>query len=207
MGNFLRRHRLIASAGVALAVLAPAAVMAQPASAFPKGDSVLAFSYKIKASTTIKKLNQTINTPNGTFKGEIDIDQEKLTGSIKLPPASFTTTEAGVGLLTATAQIVQAKPVTGTIDLSTFKVKATSVFNIRILTAYAAGVPVNLVGNNCTTATPVTVTMAGIAKLAGTSKFSGTYTIPKFKTCSVMTAVLNQLIPGPGNTFTATASS
>ena len=92
------------------------------------------------------------------------------------------------------------------------RVTATSTFNIRIIHAYAALPiplplpPVNLVGNHCTTATPVSVTMSGIAHLGAASTFSGTFTIPDFKSCGAATAGLNLLIPGPGNTFTATTS-
>ena len=196
-------------AGIALAVAAciPAVVIAPAADAFPKGDTIIGFAYKIRATTTIKKLNQTITPPVGTFKGEIDIEQQRLQGSIKLPKVSFTMKLANVvPLVTATAQIVQAKPVTGTINLSTLKATATSVFNLRILSATATGVPVNLVGNSCTTATPIKVTMSGKANLAGPSKFAGTFTIPQFKTCGLATAALNQLIPGPGNTFSAVAT-
>jgi len=64
---------------------------------------------------------------------------------------------------------------------------------------------INLVGDHCTTATPISVTMSGIAKLGATSTFKGTFDIPNFKNCSVATAALNQLVPGPGNTFAATA--
>jgi hypothetical protein len=207
MRNFHGTQRRLAGIALALIAAAPVAVIAQPAHAFPKGDSVLGFAYKIRATTHVKKLNQTISPPPGTFKGQIDLDQERLTGSINLPPATFTMKLANtVPLLTATARIVQAKPVTGTINLSTLRVKATSTFNLRIVSAYATGVPVNLVGNSCTTATPISVTMSGVASLTAASKFSGTFTIPPFKTCGVATTALNQLIPGPGNTFSAVAT-
>jgi hypothetical protein len=88
---------------------------------------------------------------------------------------------------------------------------------MRIVSAYAATPavpvlgplpvpPVNLVGDKCTTETPIVVTMSGIAKIGQKSTFTGSFTIPKFKTCSVMTPILNQLVPGPGNTFSATAT-
>jgi hypothetical protein len=66
--------------------------------------------------------------------------------------------------------------------------------------------PVNLVGDKCTTEKPIVVTMSGIAKIGAKSTFKGSFTIPNFKDCSVMTPVLNQLVPGPGNTFVANAS-
>ncbi len=48
--------------------------------------------------------------------------------------------------------------------------------------------------------------MSRIAHIDKPSKFSGTFTIPDSKTCGALTLVLNQLIPGPGNTLSATAS-
>jgi len=207
MRRFQGSGRRFAVIAVAVLATAPVVLIAPAADAFPKGDSVIGFAYKIKATTIIKKLNQTITPPPGTFKGEIDIDKQRLQGSIKLPKVSFTLKLANVvPLVTATAQIVQAKPVTGTINLTTLKTTATSVFNLRILSATATGLPVNLVGNSCTTATPIKVTMSGKANLAGASKFAGTFTIPQFKTCGLATAALNQLIPGPGNTFSAVAT-
>jgi hypothetical protein len=208
------RRRCVAAA-CGLALLAPLVFVAQPASAFPKGAPVLTFNYKVIASTHIKKLNQTITPPQGRFKGAVNLKTQKLEGHIKLPPVKFTFSQAGIPLMTATAQIVEAKPVTGTLKFATLKVTATSTFNLRIIDAHASpglpGVgplpvpPVNLVGDKCTTAKPISVTMSGKANLGGKSTFSGSFTIPNFKTCGALTTVLNQLIPGPGNTFTATA--
>jgi hypothetical protein len=222
------RRRGVAVLVSVIALAAPVIGAAQPARAFPKGDFVFPFKYKVKASTTIKKLNQTISPPQGTFTGAIDIDKGGLLlGHIKLPPTTFTFSTAGLPLATATAQIVEAKPVTGKVNLSKFFVTATSTFNLRILkvvpatptvTLPGSGItgigslplpidppPVNLVGNSCTTESPIVVTMSGIAHLDKASTFKGTFAIPNFKTCGALTVALNQLIPGPGNTFTATA--
>jgi hypothetical protein len=224
MAAVLRRRRAVAVVS-GLALLTSLLVVAQPASAakkkttkfgFPISHTVFGFNYKVIASTHIKKLDQTITTPpGGKFDGEVDFDTQQLRGSIKLPPVTFTFSQAGIPLATATAQIVQAKPITGKINLNNFKVTTTSTFNMRIVSAYAAtpsipGVPlplppVNLVGDQCTTERPIVVTMSGIAKIGQKSTFSGSFTIPNFKTCSVMTPVLNQLVPGPDNSFTATA--
>jgi hypothetical protein len=182
------------------------AVTAQPAAAY----TLIPFSYKIDATTTLKKLNQTVTVPTGTFTGSINVELETLTGTIKLPPAKIKMKLAGiVPLVTATVKINQTKPVTGTIDLETsypYQVVATATFNIRIVTAYAGTVPVNLVGDTCMTSTPVSVTMSGGARFGQASTFSGTYTIPPLKTCGALTLALNQVIPGPGNTFTAVAT-
>ncbi|HEY1737318.1 MAG TPA: hypothetical protein VGI86_01330 [Acidimicrobiia bacterium] len=166
----------------------------------------IAFVYNITASTHIKKLNEDVTIKGGVMKATVDIATGKLTGSLTLPPATVTTTEAGLPVLTATFDMKEAKPVTGKINFSTFKVTATSVFNILITKATAGPIPVNLVGNKCATATPVSVTMSGKASFTGPSTFTGSYTIPQFANCSLATPVLNQLIPGPGNSFKAVAT-
>ena len=97
---------------------------------------------------------------------------------------------------------------TGHIDFATLRATATSVFNIKVVRVSPALAPfVNLVGNSCTTSTPVTVTMSGLASLTAASTFSGTYTIPKLAGCGLAaTTALNLVVPGPGNTFTAVAA-
>jgi hypothetical protein len=182
----------------AVTLSAPAAGAANPT--FP-------FDWSIKASTHLQKLNQTVSVPKGSFKGRVDLVTGKLTGSITLPPASTTMQVAGVGLATATFKIAQVKPVTGTVSFSTFQAKATSVFDIKVTKVAPALTPsVNLVGSSCKTSIPVKVTMAGKASLTASSTFKGTYTIPPLAGCGLLTPVLNQLVPGPGNTFTAVAS-
>jgi hypothetical protein len=181
------------------------AVTAPAASA----DSFIPFKYNVTATTHLKKLNQTVKIPRGTFTGKIDLEKHKLVGDITLPPATFTMSLAGVvPLVTATVQTVETKPVVGKIDFSTspFGVVATSTFNIRIVSAYAAGIPVNLVGDNCTTSKPVSVTMRGTANISQPATFSGLFTVPPLQNCGAATIALNQLIPGPGNTFTAHAT-
>jgi hypothetical protein len=172
-------------------------------------DTLIPFSYRIDATTHLKKLNQTVTVPPGTFVGSIDLNTSTLTGSIALPPAKLTLKLAGiVPLVTATVKIVQTQPVTGTVDLtkSPFQVVATSTFNIQITSAYAGILPINLVGNHCTTSTPVSVTMRGAAQPGAPASFSGPFTIPPLKTCGLTTAALNLVVPGPGNTFSANAT-
>jgi hypothetical protein len=213
-----RSRRALTLGVVMFTAMAPVALFAQTASAFPSGASLFAFDYKVVVTTHIKKSNQTVTNPPGVLKGAIDLDNGKLQGSISLPPAVSTTSEAGMPALTSTIATVSLKPVIGHVNFSTLKVTSTSVFNIRIKTMYAAvpkvlGVTlpapkVNLVGNSCITVAPVSVTMSGIAHLDGSpSKFSGTFSIPNFKNCGSMTNVINQQIPGGGNSFSAIATT
>jgi len=214
---------------VLVAALAFATALAAPAgAAFPKGDPVYKFKYRVLATTYVKKANLTLSPPPGVFAGGIDLATGELQGGILIPNTTFTQTEAGIGLVTATAAILPTKPVTGHVNIGTFKVTATSTFNIHIISMYPAlltlptlpplppplpplpplpSLPkVNLVGNACGTSSPISVTMSGKASLDSASTFKGTFTIPTFSNCGVMTEVINQEIPGPGNTFTATAT-
>ncbi len=214
-------RRTLASIVVVLAALGPVTFLTSPASAFPAGDPVYTFKYKIVATTHIEKANLTLTTAPGIFKGGIDLSTGQLKGSISLPNVTFTQSEAGVGLVTATSAVVSTKPVTGHVNIGTLKVTSTSTFNIHLVTMYPATptlpvplplplpVPVpkvNLVGDGCMTVTPVSVTMSGTASFDKPSTFKGTFTIPDFTNCQAMTEVINQQIPGPGNTFSATAT-
>ena len=202
-----RRRSLVAVAVVAMTAMSSLALDAQAATAFPPGDPVFDFSYSVSASTHVKKLNQTITVPPGTFSGQIDFVTNALVGRIVLPPATFTFAVAGiVPAAKATARIVSTKPVVGHIDFSTLTVTATATFNVRIVSAYAPGIPLNLVGNSCVTSKPVSVTMKGVASFGAPSTFTGVYTLPDFATCGTATTALNLLLPGPGNTFTAIAT-
>ena len=221
MKSSKRTLRRVGAFGLAIATFAPVMLIASPANAFPKNDPVYTFNYNVTATTTVKKANLTLSPPPGKFNGGIDLSTGQLVGQIAIPNTTFTQDEAGIGVVTATAAMVQLKKVTGHVDISNFKVTATSVFNIRILKMYLATptlptlpflppiqIPqVNLVGNGCGTSSPITVTMSGKANLSGASKFSGTFSIPNFANCGVMTTVLNEEIPGPGNSFSAVATA
>jgi hypothetical protein len=160
--------------------------------------------YTVHASTTLAKLNETVKVPPGTFKGSLNLDTFVLRGNLTLPPASTTVSLAGIGLATATFQLKQAKPITGKVNLNALKVTATAVFNVLVTSVKPLGLPVNLVGNSCGTSKPVSVTFSGPFSFSGASKFSGTYTIPPLQNCQLATVALNQVIPGPGNVFSAT---
>ncbi|MGZ6894649.1 MAG: Calx-beta domain-containing protein [Acidimicrobiia bacterium] len=162
------------------------------------------FDYVVDATTHLKKLNQDVTVPTGTFTGVVDLTTGALSGDISLPPAQMTLNLLGFGLVTANMQIVESQPVTGTLDPSTFAINATAIFDIRIISAYPSATPtLNVVGDSCRTSQPVSVTMAGTANLTGASTFSSTYTIPNLETCGLATTALNLVVPGPGNTFTA----
>ncbi len=170
-------------------------------------DILFPFNWDVDATTHLKKLNMDVTVPTGNFSGVVDLTTGELSGDITLPPAQVTLSLAGFGLVTANMQITETQPITGHLDPATFAVSATAVFDIHVLSAYPTATPsVNLVGDSCKTSTPVSVTMDGTANLSGSSTFSGLYTIPPLENCGLATTALNLVIPGPGNTFSATVA-
>jgi hypothetical protein len=159
--------------------------------------------YKVNATTTLAKLNETVKVPTGSFIGSLNLNNFVLSGKLNLPPASTTISLAGIGLVTATFKLSETKLVTGKVNLNSLKVTATSSFNVLVTSVKPLGLPVNLVGNSCGTSKPVSVTFSGPFSFSGASTFSGKYTIPPLQNCQLTTAVLNQVIPGPNNVFKA----
>jgi hypothetical protein len=201
------RTRLVALT-LMLATLGLLAAPLSSAGAVTTADPALTVWWNVDASTHLKKLNQTVVVPRGLMLARIDLVTGDLAALMALPEAKSTIKLAGLPLATATFKMEQAGLITGHVDLATFKVTTTARFNIRVVSLKAVGglLPVNLVGNSCTTSQPVSVTMSGTASLTGPSTFSGTYTIPSFKSCGLATTALTLGVSGPGNTFTATAS-
>jgi hypothetical protein len=208
MGGKLGRK--FAAVVIALTAVSTMVVIAQPSGA--TDSSIYKFNFNVDATTHLKKLDQTITIHGGTFSGGIDFattgDYAPLTGKITLPDTTFTYQAAGIlPLLTATARIVPTAPVTGALQLSTLTVSATAKFNIKIVSAMVNGTNQNLVGNSCRTSSPISVTMSGPASFGSASVFTGVFTIPKLIYCGVaQTTALNLVMPGPGNTFTASAT-
>jgi hypothetical protein len=157
----------------------------------------------VNAQTTIAKLNQTVVIPAGTFKGGVSAATGKLRGNLKLPPASTTVSLAGIGLADATFSIVPTKSVTGVFNFNNYRLTATSLFNIHVDSVTPAGTDINLVGARCGTSAPVSLAFSGKVSPFSTGNVSGSYTIPKLQHCEAITAVLNAMLAGPGNTFTA----
>lgn len=184
-----------------LALVALCFAQANPAAA----DPIIPINWSVQTTTTLKSLNQTVVSPPGTFTGQVDLGTGALTGDLALPPARSTVKIAGLPLANAEFALEQAAPIQGGVDLATGTVSTTASFNVRLKSLKPTLLPINLVGNNCRTVSPVTVTLSGPFSLTGASTFTGTFTLPKFRDCGLFnTPLINLVIPGPGNTISAT---
>lgn len=192
-------------AGLLLMLVASATFWSAPSA--QAADVILPINWNINATTHIKSVNMDVVVPQGTFTGEINLTTGALTGNIALPPAVQEIRFFGIKLASATFAMAPAAPITGHVDLATMDVTVNSSFDFKITKASLALLPrLNLISPGCTGVTPVTVSMTGKVDLTGAPQsFSSTYTIPKFKNCGLLvTPLLNLVIPGPGNTFSAT---
>jgi hypothetical protein len=159
---------------------------------------------RVDATTHIAKSGQDVSVPPGMFDGSVDLASGSFGGNLSLPPATVTFKAVGlVPIAEATFEISQLGPTTGHVNFGSLTVTSTSTFNIKITRITPHGTNVNLVGSRCVTSKPITVTMSGAFSPTTPSTFTGVYTIPPFAHCQALTPALNQLIPGPGNTFSA----
>jgi hypothetical protein len=193
-----------ATAASAVTGLVAATVLlttALPASA----QTTIKVRYPVKGSTTLAKVNSTAALGPGTLTSTVNLVTGAVTANLKLPPATVSFKQFGLIPVTATTAFIQNGPTTGKIDLNTGAVSTTSHITLQITSLTVAGIPTP-VGSACESATPATVAVTsqpGFSIVNG-GNLSGTYTIPPFANCGLVTALLNLTVPGPGNTITLT---
>jgi hypothetical protein len=193
-----------ATAASAVTGLVAATVLlttALPASA----QTTIKVRYPVKGSTTLVKVNSTAALGPGTLTSTVNLVTGAVRANLKLPPATVSFKQFGLIPVTATTAFIQDGPTTGKIDLNTGAVSTTSHITLQITSLTVAGIPTP-VGSACESATPATVTVTsqpGFSIVNG-GNLSGTYTIPPFANCGLVTALLNLTVPGPGNTITLT---
>ncbi|MGH3397014.1 MAG: hypothetical protein ACRDPO_20230 [Streptosporangiaceae bacterium] len=193
--GLLRSATLASVAG--LAVTAGGIASAGAASA----SSALTVKYKVTGSTFLKSVNTTATLGPGTLTSKVNLGNGKLTASLSLPAATVSFKEFGLVPVTATTEFVQDGPTTGRLNVSTGAVSTTSKIILKLTSMNVAGLPVP-VPSGCQSA-PATIKLASLKgfSVVNGGKLAGTYTIPKFAGCGLLTPVLNLTIPGSGNTI------
>ena len=184
-------------------LLALATIAATPAAA--SAATVLKVRYPVNGSTFLKAANATVPLGPGALRSRVNLTTGAVTASLNLPPATGSFKELGLIPVTATVAFIQNGPTTGTVDLNTGAVTTMSSITLQITSLSVAGLPVP-VGPSCESATPASVALAsqpGFSIVNG-GTVSGTYTVPPFAGCGLITPVLNLTITGPGNTISLT---
>lgn len=199
MGTRSSARRAIGAAGVVSGLLAGTVVAAPPAEAqtFP-------LDFEVTATVHIASLDIENTVEGGTFVGEVDLETGALTADLDLPPSETELDLVGLPLATAGFATVPTGPTTGTVDLEDFTVETTTEVDILITYLRPTLLPLlNLVGDNCQTSEPITIETEGDLDLEAGIEIEAEFTIPEFQNCGLVTPILNQLIPGDGNTFSA----
>jgi hypothetical protein len=189
---------LTAAAGLLTAV--GLAATAGPAAA----DTVLNVHYPLTGTTFLKKLNTTVDLGSGTLSASVDLTTGTTSGTLSLPPATASVKEFGIVPVTATTEMIQNGPATGTANLGTNTITSSASVTLKItqLTVFGISLPV---GNSCQT-TPFTINLAsqpGFTVFGG-GPVGGSFAIPNFHHCGLNTLLLNLTIPGSGNTISLT---
>ena len=204
MNRLLRTRTARGATVVALTGLVAAFTIAAAPAASAAGTAIKV-RYPVHGSTFLKAANATVKLGPGTLRSRVNLSTGAVTASLNLPPATGSFTELGLVPVTATVAFIQNGPTTGKVDLNTGAVTTTSSITLQITSLSVAGLPVP-VGPACESANPASVSLAsqpGFSIVNG-GTVSGTYTVPPFAHCGLITPVLNLTITGPGNTISLT---
>jgi hypothetical protein len=184
-------------------LLALAGVLASTGTA--SADTIVTLRYPVTGTTHLAAPNADLPLGPGKLTSSADLNTGAITATLKLPNATGSFNELGLVPVTATAQLINNGPTTGTVDPNTGAVATTSLITMKIIDLKVAGIDMP-VGNSCQTSTPVSVSVAsqpGFSILKG-GNLAGTYTIPPFANCGLETLLINLTLPGSGNTITLT---
>lgn len=201
------RTRAIAATSTALIGAAAAlTVAAAPASAAP----ALTVAYDASGSTLVKKPNSTIKLGPTTLTNYLNADGT-FTADLPLPTTTSAFKVIGFLPAKATVDFIPVGATTGRlVSNPTPRVSATANYYIKLSNVTLGGLP-TFVGNNCKTTAPVSIPVATPAgerfDITKGGNLTGTYTIGKFANCGLTTFIINQLVPGTGNTVQFTLSN
>jgi hypothetical protein len=192
------RTRLAAiAAGAAVLAAVGVSATAGPAAA----DTVINIHYPFTGTTYIAKLKTTVNLGSGTLAASVDLTTGASSGTLTLPPQTISVKELGIIPVTATSEMIQNGPATGTANLSTNTISSTASVTLKLDSLNVAGL--NLpIGNHCeTTPFDISISSGTGFTISGGGPVNGTYTIPAFRHCGLNTPLINLTIPGSGNTI------
>ncbi|HEX3488451.1 MAG TPA: hypothetical protein VHU92_03890 [Streptosporangiaceae bacterium] len=189
---------LLASAGG----IASAASASASASKAGKASKSLTVKYKVTGATLIKSVDATAPLGPGKLTATVNLTTAALTANLSLPAATISFKEFGIVPVTATVNLVQDGQTTGQLNTSTGAVKTKSKITLQLTALFISGLAIP-VPATCQSATPAVVKLVsqkGFSVVKG-GNLAGTYTIPPVANCGELTALLNVIFPGPGNTI------
>lgn len=200
MGH-LRRTLMLATAAVLGATAAIA--VAAPAQAAP----IQINFNNVTGTTYLAKPKINVAVPTSTVQTQLDLETNTVTGSVNLANLTARMKLAKLIGVTSTVKIVPVGGLTGTVDLGASKLTTTTSFTLQVVNVHQDALPrINLVKPGCRTvrASKLTLNNTTPVKLFQPITMVGTYTIPPFTGCGVLTPLLSLLLSGPDNKMTLT---
>ena len=188
---------------VVLTVLCAAAAVAVPA---PAQAAPIPVNFNnVTGTTHLAKPNVDVAIPTSVVRTEVDLEAKTLTGSAELANLTAKLNLAHLIGVTSTVRVVPVGGLTGTIDLAASQLTATTTFTLELTDVHLDAAPgINLVKPGCRTSRPTTLTLRNTSPVDIFQPITtqGTYTIPSFTRCGVLTPLLSLLLSGPDNTMT-----
>lgn len=175
-------------------------------SAMPANAAPININYDVNGTTHIASTNSNITLGPAVMAATI-AGAGSFTGNMVLPG---TRTEFKMlGFIPVSADVnfepVGTGATTGNLVLVNrmLELHSTTQYNVRLSNIKAVGLPL-FAGSQCRTVNPVTIaanTPTGERFIPGQGgRLTGTYAIGNFQNCGLNTWLLNQIIPGSGNT-------
>jgi hypothetical protein len=187
-----------------LAAAALAVVVGLPTSAQAANVIQLNFNH-VTGTIFLAKPRVTATLPTSVVNSQLDLDTGALTGQAHIPDTTVHLSLAGLIGVTSVVRMVPAGDLTGTVNLAAGTLSTTTRFTLRVLNVHLDLTPgVNLVPSGCRTSAVSTATLVNttpIDLLNGTT-VSGTFAIPSFTRCGVLTPLLTLLLSAPNNQLT-----
>jgi hypothetical protein len=196
-------RRTIMLATTALLGAAAAVTVATPAQAAP-----IPINFNnVTGTTHLARPNVDVAVPTSSVQTQVDLETNTVTGTANLADLTAKLNLANLIGVTSTVKIVPVGGLTGTIDLGASKLSTTTRFTLQVIDVHLDVAPrVNLVKSSCRTVRASTLTLNNTTPvdLFQPITMVGTYTIPPFTGCGILTPLLSLLLSGPNNTMTLT---
>ncbi|WP_020671170.1 hypothetical protein [Amycolatopsis nigrescens] len=184
----------------------PAAAVLGAAPASAAVSAAIKVQYPVNGTSTVKKTGGSMTLGPGTLDTTVLTRPGggDLTGNLALPPARTSFEAGGFIPVKATVTVIPTAPVTGVIAQGVVTTHAEAY--IQLSDIWVAGIFYTPVGNECKTATPVSMDLksTGSFTVFNGGKVAGSYTIPDFKNCTIFGPLLTSLVSGPDNTIELT---
>jgi hypothetical protein len=194
-------RRTIMLATTALLGAAAAVAAAAPAQAAP-----IPINFNnVTGTTHLARPNVDVAVPTSSVQTQVDLETNTVTGTANLADLTAKLNLANLIGVTSTVKIVPVGGLTGTIDLGASTLSTTTRFTLRVIDVHLDAAPrINLVKSSCRTVRASTLTLNNTTPvdLFQPITMVGTYTVPPFTGCGILTPLLSLLLSGPNNTMT-----